>query len=297
MRRALPRGRGHVRARGRPPEEARPLPAALLPGAAAGRARHRARRPPRGPARGPAVPRHLRRRDRGDGRSSSPAASASSSTATTSRTRSRRCSWPTTSTASTADPTSRARRWACSSTCSPAASTRSRASTGHVIGGMGAITQAMAAAARGFGARDPHERAGGAGGRARRAHARGRARGRDGDRERRPCSPTPTPSGRSSAWSDEAALPAEFAQAVRGIRMDGPCAKVNLVLGEEPRVLGHAGGVHAPASARCSRSCRRWSSRSAATRRPGAATSPTSCGWTAWWPRTWTPRWRRRAST
>jgi phytoene dehydrogenase-like protein len=37
---------------------------------------------------------------------------------------------------------------------------------------------------------------------------------------------------------DEAALPAEFRRAVAGIRMDGPCAKVNLVLSEEPRVIG-----------------------------------------------------------
>ncbi|MGH9649239.1 MAG: phytoene desaturase family protein, partial [Terriglobales bacterium] len=31
-------------------------------------------------------------------------------------------------------------------------------------------------------------------------------------------------------------LPEDFRAAVRGIRMDGPCAKVNLVLGEEPRL-------------------------------------------------------------
>jgi phytoene dehydrogenase-like protein len=33
-------------------------------------------------------------------------------------------------------------------------------------------------------------------------------------------------------------LPAEFLQAVRGIKMDGPCAKVNMVLAEEPRFTG-----------------------------------------------------------
>jgi len=33
-------------------------------------------------------------------------------------------------------------------------------------------------------------------------------------------------------------LPAEFVQAVRGIKMDGPCAKVNMVLAEEPRFRG-----------------------------------------------------------
>jgi len=33
-------------------------------------------------------------------------------------------------------------------------------------------------------------------------------------------------------------LPEEFRQAIAGIKMDGPCAKVNLVLSEEPRVHG-----------------------------------------------------------
>ena len=34
------------------------------------------------------------------------------------------------------------------------------------------------------------------------------------------------------------ALPEEFRARIRGIKMDGPCAKVNLVLSEEPRVTG-----------------------------------------------------------
>src|SRR5438445_10857014 len=33
-------------------------------------------------------------------------------------------------------------------------------------------------------------------------------------------------------------LPGEFLQAIRGIRMAGPCAKVNLALSEEPRFTG-----------------------------------------------------------
>jgi phytoene dehydrogenase-like protein len=36
-------------------------------------------------------------------------------------------------------------------------------------------------------------------------------------------------------------LPAEFRTAVAGIKMDGPSAKVNLVLGEEPKVTGMPG--------------------------------------------------------
>ena len=33
-------------------------------------------------------------------------------------------------------------------------------------------------------------------------------------------------------------LPEDFLFAVRGIKMDGPCAKVNFVLSEEPRFTG-----------------------------------------------------------
>ena len=33
-------------------------------------------------------------------------------------------------------------------------------------------------------------------------------------------------------------LPEDFRHAVKGIKMNGPCAKVNLVLAEEPRVKG-----------------------------------------------------------
>ena len=37
---------------------------------------------------------------------------------------------------------------------------------------------------------------------------------------------------------DASDLPGEFVSAVRGIKMDGPSAKVNLILSEEPRVNG-----------------------------------------------------------
>ena len=44
-------------------------------------------------------------------------------------------------------------------------------------------------------------------------------------------------------------LPADFLHAIRGIKMEGPCAKVNLALSEEPRFTGtpadpHASGAH-----------------------------------------------------
>ena len=42
---------------------------------------------------------------------------------------------------------------------------------------------------------------------------------------------------------DKAELPDDFRAAVSGIRMDGPCAKVNLVLDAEPRVRGMPAGA------------------------------------------------------
>lgn len=37
---------------------------------------------------------------------------------------------------------------------------------------------------------------------------------------------------------DRSELPGEFVEAIRGIKMDGPCAKVNLALAEEPQLTG-----------------------------------------------------------
>ncbi len=108
---------------------------------------------------------------------------------------------------------------------------------GHVIGGMGAITQAMASAARQFGA----EIRTGAG--VARIEVRdGRARGvtlEDGTRiDARIVVSNADPKRTFLGLVAEEALPEEFRRAVRGIKMDGPCAKVNLVLSEEPRVQG-----------------------------------------------------------
>ena len=108
---------------------------------------------------------------------------------------------------------------------------------GHVIGGMGAITQAMAAAARKFGAEIR------TGASVARIEVRdGRARGvtlEDGSRvDARVVVSNADPKRTFLALLDEASLPADFVRAVRGIKMDGPCAKVNFVLSEEPRVQG-----------------------------------------------------------
>src|SRR5579864_6952163 len=108
---------------------------------------------------------------------------------------------------------------------------------GHVMGGMGAITQAMAAAARSFGVEirtsspvakiDVRHGC---------AHA---VVLEDGTEiHARVVLSNADPKRTFLKLVDAKALPEEFRRAVQGIKMDGPCAKVNLVLSEEPRVKG-----------------------------------------------------------
>jgi phytoene dehydrogenase-like protein len=108
---------------------------------------------------------------------------------------------------------------------------------GHVVGGMGSITSAMAKAAEGFGAEirtgcpvqqiDSRD---------------GRVRGvvlEDGTEIRaRVVLSNADPKRTFLGMVPERDLPAEFVHAIRGIKMDGPCAKVNMVLSEEPRFIG-----------------------------------------------------------
>jgi phytoene dehydrogenase-like protein len=108
---------------------------------------------------------------------------------------------------------------------------------GHVMGGMGAITQAMASACRKSGAEirtscpvaqiDTKN---------------GRARGvvlDDGTEIRaRVVLSNADPKRTFLKMILENELPADFVHAVRGIKMAGPCAKVNLALSEEPRFTG-----------------------------------------------------------
>jgi phytoene dehydrogenase-like protein len=108
---------------------------------------------------------------------------------------------------------------------------------GHVMGGMGSITQAMAAACR---SRGVEIRTGAAVERI--LTEGGRVRGvvtEDG----REVSARLVLSGADPKRTflglvppDD--LPEDFLSAVRGIKMNGPCAKVNMVLAEEPRVAG-----------------------------------------------------------
>lgn len=108
---------------------------------------------------------------------------------------------------------------------------------GHVIGGMGAITQALAAAGRKFGVEirtsSPVAQI---------DLRNGRVRGvvlRDGTEIRgRIVLSNADPKRTFLEMLPVHELPADFVQAVRGIKMAGPCAKVNLALSEEPQFMG-----------------------------------------------------------
>ena len=108
---------------------------------------------------------------------------------------------------------------------------------GHVIGGMGSITQAMAAAGRKLGVEIRTESP------VARVLVRGGAvRGvalEDGSEIAAPLVLSNADPKRTFLGLVEASdLPEEFRRAISGIKMAGPCAKLNLVLREEPRVVG-----------------------------------------------------------
>jgi phytoene dehydrogenase-like protein len=108
---------------------------------------------------------------------------------------------------------------------------------GHVMGGMGAITQALAASGRKLGVEirtsapvakiDVRD---------------GRARGvvlEDGTEIRaRMVLSNADPKRTFLKMVPASELPNEFLHSIRGIKMEGPCAKVNFVLDEEPRFTG-----------------------------------------------------------
>jgi len=108
---------------------------------------------------------------------------------------------------------------------------------GHVIGGMGAITQALAAAARKRGVEirtsAPVARIDVRGGR-----LRGVVLEDGTEISARTVLSNADPKRTFLGLIVGSELPEEFRRAVKGIKMSGPCAKVNLVLAEEPRVHG-----------------------------------------------------------
>jgi phytoene dehydrogenase-like protein len=108
---------------------------------------------------------------------------------------------------------------------------------GHVMGGMGAITQALAASGRKLGAEIRTS--------APVAHIDvrdGRARGvalEDGTEIRaRIVLSNADPKRTFLKMVAASELPNEFLHSIRGIKMEGPCAKVNMVLDAEPRFTG-----------------------------------------------------------
>src|ERR1700722_1044549 len=111
---------------------------------------------------------------------------------------------------------------------------------GHVIGGMGAITQALASACRKAGVEiltsAPVARG---------LVKEGRTRGVVLEDGREISSSlvlsNADPKRTFLGLVETRELPEDFRRAISGIKMDGPCAKVNFVLSEEPRVTGMPG--------------------------------------------------------
>lgn len=108
---------------------------------------------------------------------------------------------------------------------------------GHVIGGMGSITQALAAAARKRGVEIRTSAP------VTRIDVRdGRARGvvlEDGTEIlAHTILSNADPKRTFLRLVDHKNLPEDFHRAIESIKMNGPCAKVNIVLAEEPRVNG-----------------------------------------------------------
>jgi len=108
---------------------------------------------------------------------------------------------------------------------------------GHVIGGMGAITQALAAAARKRGV-EIRTSAPVALINVRNDRVRGVVLEDGTEIAARVILSNADPKRTFLGLIEKSELPEDFRHAVQGIKMNGPCAKVNLVLAEEPRVNG-----------------------------------------------------------
>jgi phytoene dehydrogenase-like protein len=108
---------------------------------------------------------------------------------------------------------------------------------GHVIGGMGAITQALGMAARKRGV-EIRTSASVALIEARSGEVRGVVLEDGTEISARTVLSNADPKRTFLGLVDRRELPEDFVRAVKGIKMNGPCAKVNFVLAEEPRVKG-----------------------------------------------------------
>ena len=108
---------------------------------------------------------------------------------------------------------------------------------GHVMGGMGSITQALAAAGKKLGV---EIRTGATVARVWVKNGRARSVVLDDGTEfrARMVLSNTDPKRTFLGLLDANELSEDFLSSVRGIKMDGPCAKVNMVLAEEPRFTG-----------------------------------------------------------
>jgi|SRR5271166_3964444 len=113
---------------------------------------------------------------------------------------------------------------------------------GHVMGGMGSITQALAASGKALGA-EIRTNASVARIDSRNARVRGVTLVDGTELRAKMVLSNADPKRTFLQLADTAQLPAEFVEAVRGIKMAGPCAKVNMVLSEEPRFTGTPSGA------------------------------------------------------
>ena len=108
---------------------------------------------------------------------------------------------------------------------------------GHVMGGMGAITAAMAEACRARGVElrtaSPVSQV-----RVRAGRAEGVVLEDGAEIEARVVVSNADPKRTFLGLVPPGELDPEFLDSVRAIKMDGPCGKLNLVLGEEPRLNG-----------------------------------------------------------
>jgi phytoene dehydrogenase-like protein len=108
---------------------------------------------------------------------------------------------------------------------------------GHVMGGMGSITQALAAAGRQLGV-EIRTSADVASIDVRNGRARGVVLADGTEIRGRMVLSNADPKRTFLKMLDPKELPEDFLFAVRGIKMDGPCAKVNFVLADEPKFTG-----------------------------------------------------------
>jgi len=108
---------------------------------------------------------------------------------------------------------------------------------GHVMGGMGSITQALAAAGRQLGV-EIRTSADVASIDVRNDRARGVVLTDGTEIRGRMVLSNADPKRTFLKMLDPKELPEDFLFAVRGIKMDGPCAKVNFVLADEPKFTG-----------------------------------------------------------